>query len=160
MKRMHRRTLLALAACFGLAPALADHQLPQKYDPARDAAADLRQAVTRAQAERKKVLVEVGGEWCTWCHILDKFIASHPQVRRALDEQYVVVKVNFSPQNKNEAVLSRWPKAAGYPHFYVLGATGELLVSQGTGELEQGDSYDEAKVLRFLRRFGGGPQAT
>jgi thiol:disulfide interchange protein len=98
------------------------------------------------------VLVDLGGEWCAWCHILDRFIAAHPEVQRTLDAGYVRVKVNFSPQNRNEALLSRWPRAAGYPHLYVLDASGKLLASQATSELEAGQSYDEQKVLAFLRR--------
>jgi hypothetical protein len=49
-------------------------------------------------------------------------------------------------------VLSRWPKATGYPHFYVLDAAGKVLASQASVELEAGKDYDEAKVLAFLRR--------
>jgi hypothetical protein len=94
----------------------------------------------------------VGGEWCTWCHVLDRFIASHPQVRQVLDQDYVRVKVNYSPQNRNEAVLGRWPKATGYPHFYVLDASGQLLASQATSAFERGQDYDEARLLAFLRR--------
>ena len=105
-----------------------------------------------ARAEGKSVLVDVGGEWCTWCHILDRFIGSRPAVQALLHDHYVTVKVNFSPENRNEALLSRWPRASGYPHFYVLDGTGALVASQATSELEAGQSYDEEKVLVFLRR--------
>jgi len=147
-----RRSLLALACC-GLA-ALAHAQVqPPKFDPSRDAAADVRAAVDSARAQRKNVLVDVGGEWCIWCHILDKFIATHAPVKRLLDDNYVVVKVNWSPQNRNEAVLSQWPKIKGYPHLFVLDDKGQLLHSQDTSELEAGKDYDEGKVLAFLRGY-------
>ena len=137
------------AAC----PALAQAQdLPAKFDPTRDAAADLRTAIETAGKQRKQVLVDVGGEWCIWCHILDRFIASHAPVKRLLDEHYVVVKINWSPQNRNEAVLSQWPRIKGYPHLFVLDANGRLLHSQDTSELESGKDYDEAKVIAFLRK--------
>ncbi|HEY0823572.1 MAG TPA: thioredoxin family protein, partial [Ramlibacter sp.] len=117
-----------------------------------DAAADLQQALALAQAQRKRVLVDVGGEWCAWCHIFDRFVAAHPAVRKAMQDHYVPVKVNYSPRNRNEAVLSQWPRAKGYPHFYVLDAGGNVLASQSSGELESGRDYDETKVLAFLRR--------
>jgi thiol:disulfide interchange protein len=145
-----RRTFLFLACC-GF-PVLAQAQaVPVKFDPSRDAAADVKAAVDEARAQRKQVLVDVGGEWCIWCHILDKFIASHAPVKRLLDDNYVVVKVNWSPQNRNEAVLSQWPKIKGYPHLFVLDDRGQLLHSQDTSELEAGKDYDEGKVLAFLR---------
>ena len=109
-------------------------------------------AVALAQAQRKMVLVDVGGEWCTWCHVFDRFVARSPEVQKAMQERYILVKVNWSPQNRNQALLSQWPKAQGYPHFYVLDAAGRVIASQASAELEAANDYDEAKVLAFLRR--------
>ena len=145
-----RRMLLALACC-GLAALAQAQALPVKFDPARDAASDVRTAVDAARAQHKQVLVDVGGEWCIWCHILDKFIASHAAVKQLVDANYVVVKVNWSPENHNEAVLAPWPKVKGYPHLFVLDDKGRLQHSQDTSALEAGRDYDEAKVLAFLR---------
>ncbi len=152
MAAMHRRVLLTSLVAFVLGPAWGVHVLPEKFEPARDAAADVQQAMTLAQAQRKLVLVDVGGEWCSWCHVFDRFVASHPDVAKVLAERYILVKVNYSPQNRNEGVLSRFPKAKGYPHFYVLDASGKVLVSQASGELENARDYDEGKVLAFLQR--------
>ena len=149
---MHRRSLLATLAVMGLMPAWAFDGVREKFDPGRDAAADVQQALALAQAQRKLVLLDVGGEWCSWCHIFDGFVAARPEVRNTLAQRYIVVKVNWSPQNRNEKLLSRFPKAGGYPHFYVLDASGKLLASQASGELEAGKDYDEARVLAFLRR--------
>src|SRR6476661_78253 len=145
-----RGWLLALACC-SLAALAQAQALPAKFDPTRDAAADVRAAVAQARAQRKQVLVDVGGEWCIWCHILDKVIASHAPVQRLLEDNYVVVTVNWSPQNRNEALLSQWPKIKGYPHLFVLDGKGQLVHSQDTSELEAGRDYDEGKVLAFLR---------
>jgi thiol:disulfide interchange protein len=147
---MERRAVLALFAAAAL-PAQA--ALPLRFDPTRDAAADLRDALAQAGAQGKRVLVDVGGEWCTWCHVLDRFVAGRPEVLRTVNAHYVWLKVNWSPQNRNEPVLSRWPKARGYPHLYVLDPNGQLLASQATSELEAGQDYDEQKMLGFLRRY-------
>lgn len=149
---MKRRTLVANLAVFGIVPAQAADALSERFDPARDAQADVRQAVARAQAEHKSVLVDVGGEWCVWCHIFDRFISTRREVKDTLQANYVLVKVNYSPQQRNEHVLSQWPKAKGYPHFYVLDGAGRLVASQASGELEAGNDYDESKMLAFLRR--------
>ena len=149
---MRKRLLLACLAAAALAPAWSFHTLPDKFEPARDAAADVQHAVALAQAQRKMVFVDVGGEWCTWCHVFDRFVARSPEVQKALQDRYILVKVNYSPQNRNQALLSQWPKAQGYPHFYVLDAAGRVVASQASAELEAARDYDEAKVLAFLRR--------
>jgi hypothetical protein len=69
---MLKRLLLACATALLLLPAWGFHALPEKFEPARDAAADVQQALGLAQAQRKLVLVDVGGEWCAWCHIFDR----------------------------------------------------------------------------------------
>jgi len=148
---MRKRLLLACLAALALAPAWSFHVLPEKFEPARDAAADVQQAVALAQAQRKMVLVDVGGEWCTWCHVFDRFVARSPEVHKAMQDCYILVKVNYSPQNRNQALLSQWPTAKGYPHFYVLDAAGRVIASQASAELEAARDYDEAKVLAFLR---------
>ena len=140
--------LLAIAA-----PWCAAQPLPTRFDPSRDAAADVASAVATAQAQGKRVLVDVGGEWCPWCHLLDHFMADNPEAGRLRDEHYVWVKVNWSPENKNEKLLARWPKVSGYPHLFVLDGRGQLVHSQNTAELEAGRGYDAAKMMAFLRRY-------
>jgi thiol:disulfide interchange protein len=151
---MLRRFLLPALAALVVAPAWG-FGFSEKFEPSRNAMADVEQALGLAQAQRKLVFVDVGGEWCTWCHIFERFVASHPEVKKTLEEKYIVVKVNYSPQNRNEKLLSRWPKAKGYPHFYILDASGRVLLSQPSVELEAGKDYDEAKLLALLRK----PQA-
>lgn len=151
---MNFRILLAVAV-LALAPLVNAADLPAKFDPTRDAAKDVAAATAQAKAQSKRVIVDVGGEWCSWCHILDRFIDDNADVKSLVESKYVWVKVNWSPQNKNEALLSRWPKIKGYPHLIVLDAEGKMLQSQNTGELEAEKSYDKAKMLAFLRQYAG-----
>lgn len=157
MTPMKKRQFIAAAAGIALLPARGDVRLPDKFEPQRDAVADMESALSVAKAQEKRVLVDVGGEWCMWCHILDRFIASDADVRKALETHYVWLKVNFSPQNRNEPLLSRWPKVTSYPHLFVVDASGQLVHSQVTSELEAGKVYDKAKVVAFLERYSKQP---
>lgn len=148
--RLPRRWLLA-AALWAVAGLAAAQGLGSRFDPRRDAAADVAQAVERARAEGKRVIVDVGGEWCTWCHILERFIASNEEVRTLVAAEFVWVKVNHSAANRNEQLLSGWPKVTGYPHLFVLDGAGRLVRSQPTAAFEAGHGYDKAKLLAFLR---------
>lgn len=124
-----------------------------KYDINRDPAEDVRLASGKATLEKKRILVEVGGHWCVWCHLLDNYLAVNADVRDAFGASFVIVKVNFSDENENAAFLGQYPKIDGYPHFIVLDTDGKYLASQGTGELEQGRGYDRAKMLAFASKW-------
>jgi thioredoxin-related protein len=153
---MLRRNLLwGAAACILAGRSWARSALPEHFDPSRDAAADLAAAVSLAKSQGKRVLVEVGGEWCAWCHILDRFVSSNEEIRQLVDSHFIWLKVNYSPANKNEALLARWPKVKGYPHLFVLDDEGRLLHTQPTSELEAGKGYDRKKMIRFLRQYSG-----
>ena len=127
-----------------------------KFDPSRDAVQDIEDGVAEAKRSGRRVLLDVGGEWCVWCKKLDQFFDDNQDVADFLHENFVLLKVNFSPENENERVLSRYPEIPGFPHFFVLDDSGDLLRSQGTAELEEGDHHDRAKVLAFLRRWAPG----
>lgn len=146
---------MAAVVCLPL-PALAAVEapaLPQDFDPSRDPARDLEVALRIARAAGRNVLVDVGGEWCSWCHILDRFFTAHPDLKHLRDQNYVWLKVNWSKENKNEAFLRRWPAVAGYPHLFVLDARGRLLHSQETSLLETTRDYDPVAMRAFLVKW-------
>jgi thioredoxin-related protein len=147
-------SLLLLLAAFCPAQGTSERPLlPERFDPARDAAADIRSAIGEAQRTGKRVLLDVGGEWCVWCRRLDTLFATKTSLKEYRERHYVTVKVNYSRENKNEAVLGAYPKIPGYPHLFVLDAAGKLLHSQDTGALESGKGHDPEKVMAFLRKW-------
>lgn len=133
------------------APVAADKQ--EVFDPSRDAAKDIAYGVALAKKQHKRVLLDVGGEWCPWCKKLDKMFHTDKEVAKMLHDKYVVIKVNFSHENENKAVLSKYPTIPGYPHLFVLNDKGTLIRSQGSGDLESGDHHDHDKVMTFLKKW-------
>src|SRR3982751_113132 len=71
-----------------------------RYDPKRDATQDLSEAINEAARTGKNVMLEVGGDWCSWCHTLDGFFTAHRDLIEVRDKNYVTVKINFSQENK------------------------------------------------------------
>jgi len=45
-----------------------------EFDPGRDASKDLDIAVIEAQRTGKYILLNIGGDWCTWCRKLLIFL--------------------------------------------------------------------------------------
>lgn len=158
---MLRIFALVLALSFSAADANAQTRPPldrslyliQDYDAARDPAADLRLAVSRAQRNNLRILLVVGGDWCAWCHIMDDYIATNASVREEFGQSFLILKVNMNQRNPNEAFLSRFPPSEGYPDFFVLDSDGSYLAQQDTGELEQGNGYNTARMIAFARRW-------
>ena len=56
------------------------------YDPSADAMADISRAVTIAKKSNKHVFVKVGGNWCGWCKLYDKFSSCLLYTSDAADE--------------------------------------------------------------------------
>ena len=127
--------------------------LNASFDPKRDPASDLETAKVEAQRGGKRILLDVGGEWCSWCHILDRFVEGDAEIRSFRDANFVWMKVNYSEDNENKPFLSQYPEVKGYPHLFVLDADGKLLHSQFTGELEKGKGYDRGKFFDFLKAW-------
>jgi thiol-disulfide isomerase/thioredoxin len=150
----------------GNTPAAADVAavvaLNAQFDPARDPVADLATAKVEAQRGGKRIVLDVGGEWCSWCHLLDAFVEGDAEIRSFRDANYVWMKVNYSEDNENAAFLSQYPQIKGYPHLFVLDAQGKLLHSQFTGELEadkgQPKGYNREKFVAFMKDWAP-PQA-
>lgn len=151
-----RNTSLALpAVLWVLLTAAGPSGLPPAgYDPSRDPAADLKAAVTQAQKEHKRILLEVGGEWCPYCRLLNKTIHENQQLLSRLESNFVVLKINFSKDVKNESFLSQYPKIPSYPHIFVLDTDGKLLLSQTPDDFMKDDKYVPDLVLAFVEKWG------
>jgi len=144
--------LLAPLALFLLIPVSYGQDL---FDPKRDAAKDIAAAVKLAGKQNKRILLDVGGNWCGWCKKLDKFFKTDAEAAAILKKSYIVVKINYSQENENKELLSKYPAIQGYPHLFVLDKKGKLIHSQNTGDLETGDHHDSVKVNTFLKKFAG-----
>ncbi len=132
---------------------LEDSKDEHKFDPSKNPFLDLKETVLQANQSGKRILLDVGGEWCIWCHRLDAFIDQHNEIKDFLKDNFVVLKINYSPENKNEKFLEQYPKVAGYPHIFILEKDGKFLFSKNTGELEKDKSYDADKILAFLKEW-------
>lgn len=125
----------------------------EKFDPLRDPKADLAAAVITAAKEKKRIILDIGGEWCGWCVFMDKFFYQNPKLDKLRNDSYVWVKVNMSPENENPEFLAPYPVPTGYPHLYVLDETGKMLYSQDTAPLEAGKGYNLTKFTAFLKAW-------
>ncbi len=114
--------------------------------------ADIAQAVTIAKNSNKHVFIKVGGNWCGWCKLYDKFSKSDADVSNIMKKEYVSILVNWSPENKNLDAMKYLgsPQRFGYPVFVIMNGNGVVIHTQDTALLEEGRGYNKSLVLRFL----------
>jgi thioredoxin-related protein len=155
------RALIAAVAVMALAPAsvaetpavLRAFYVNESYDWRASPYRDLERAIEQASAQNKRILVVVGGDWCGWCEILDRFLVRDADARTAFERSFVVLKVNMSSQNQNAAFLSGFPDSRGYPDFFILESNGAYLGRQRTDVLEAERDYDRARMVAFAERW-------
>lgn len=121
------------------------------FDPDRDPFDDAVVALEQARREQKNVLFDIGGDWCIWCHRLERFINDHAELAQLRERHFVTVKVYLGEQDdSNEEFLEQLPPFDGVPHLFVYNSKGQLLCSQPTEELEEGESYNFERIKNFL----------
>lgn len=125
------------------------------YDPAANAKEDIKKAVSQAKAEGKHVFLQIGGNWCGWCREFHRFTNNDQDIKKLIDENFVVVHVNWSPENKNEELLAEfgYPQRFGFPVFVILDGNGNQIHTQDSGLLELEKSYDKSKVTTFFKNW-------
>jgi thioredoxin-related protein len=125
----------------------------QVYDDTRDAFSDANAALTLAKETNRQVLIEIGGNWCSWCHKMDVFLDDNPDIYQALHSNYVLLKINVSDTNENTDFMASLPPVLGYPHMYVSTSSGKMLLSKDTAELLADGNYSREQWLTFISQW-------
>jgi thiol:disulfide interchange protein len=126
----------------------------EKFYPTANPINDLQATIVKAQKQNKRIILDVGGEWCSWCHEMDNFLVRNVELNKLRNENFLWLKINFSEENKNEAFLAKYPAIKGYPHLFVLEKDGTFIYSKDTSELEDGvKSYNLQKFTEFLNEY-------
>ncbi len=132
----------------------------KSYDPGRDPFNDLVLATNEAEATNRLVLLIVGGDWCSWCLVLEKYLEKNEEFSIAFYQTFEVVKIFYGTENENEFFLSKFPRIKAYPHFFIMDANFGLLGSQNSSSLEKRkkfplspERYREEYMNEFLNKW-------
>jgi uncharacterized protein len=52
------------------------------------------EALARAEAENKPILLDIGAVWCHWCHVIDRESYENPAIAKIINENFVAIKVD------------------------------------------------------------------
>ena len=76
-----------------------------------------------AKKDNKKILIQIGGNWCVWCLRFNHLVTTDPELKAILEKKYLYYHLNYSPENKNEKAFAKYGNPGetyGYPAFLVL----------------------------------------
>lgn len=128
--------------------------LEKPYNPNDNAQEKIDALIKKAKKEHKNIILQAGGNWCSWCLLFNDFIKTNTKVKNELNKNFLYYHLNFSTENKNETVFKKYAPNGdklGYPFFIVLDANGKVVKLQESGSLEEGKGYNEEKVMSFLK---------
>ncbi len=123
------------------------------YDEKADAQELIAAAVRRAKRDHKQVLIEWGGNWCGWCHLLHDTFTKVPGVKEIVTEEYELVLIDSATNQELLAQYAGKHRVLGYPHLTVLDSEGKALTNQDTEPLEKGKGHSPESVAKFLKEW-------
>jgi len=134
--------------------------LPYPYDEkasAKSVDAALDAAFARARASHKRVIVDLGGNWCSWCRLLaavmelpeaEPFIKAHFEV-----VSIAVTSAEKSRDDENRQVLKRFDIKTidGYPYLVVAEPDGRVLARSSA--VTDDAHHTPQAMLDWIARF-------
>jgi len=102
------------------------------YDETADADKDVIAAFARARLSHKRVLIDLGGNWCGDCVVLAN-IMQLPEVKPFVAQHYEVVSVDVGRETKNLQIPARFgvDLKGGVPTVLIVTPDGKTLVDAG-----------------------------
>ena len=133
------------------------------YDETVNPIEQIDQTVAKAKSEGKFVVCQVGGNWCPWCLRFADFITKDTAISKVINENFEYIHVNYNPrksggetqQQQAAALMARLNNCGrfGFPVFVVLDEDGKVIHIQDSSFLEEGQGYNQEKVLRFFKNW-------
>jgi thiol:disulfide interchange protein len=163
MKKLLAVLLLATPA-FAAAPKLSItdfKQLPvvltQPYDEGANADAAVTAAFARAQKSHKRVLIDLGANWCVDCIVLANFLKL-PEMQRFMAAHYEVVTVDVGRFNRNLQIPARFgvtKKLEGVPALLIVTPDGKLINDKDVFATASASEMTPKSVADYLAKYAG-----
>lgn len=158
---MVRKLVIALSVVLFSQAVCAQTKLKKVYDSKINPLEQIDNAVVKAKSEGKFVICQVGGNWCPWCLKFADFISNDTTISNVIAANFEYIHVNYSPRKsqgaekleQGKALMKRLNNAGrfGFPVLVVLDGEGKVIHIQDSGLLEEGESYNQKKVLDFFK---------
>ena len=159
---MRKVIIILIAVLFSLS-ADAQTGLKKVYNEDINPIEQIERTVAKAKSGGKFVVCQVGGNWCPWCLRFADFITKDASISKVINENFEYIHVNYNPRKsqgeekmeQGRALMKRLDNCGrfGFPVFVVLNEEGKVIHIQDSSFLEEGQSYNQEKVLRFFKNW-------
>ena len=130
--------------------------LPYPYDDKADASADVAAAKARALAQRKLLMIDLGGNWCPDCRILAGTMEVQP-LKAFVEAHYVVVTVDVGRFDKNLQIPAHYglmKRLEGVPSLLIVDPASDKLLDAGhTAALADARSMGPQALADWLAQW-------
>jgi thioredoxin-related protein len=124
------------------------------YDEKADAKVLVETALKSAKRFNKRVLIQWGGNWCSWCVLLHDRFKADKDLAKTLLYEYDVVHIDSNNNMDLAAKFGADLKKNGVPFLTVLDADGKVVVNEPTEPFETKvdgkPGHDSKKLKTFL----------
>ncbi|HKQ45060.1 MAG TPA: thioredoxin family protein [Rhizomicrobium sp.] len=133
-------------------------QLPiltmRPYDEAANADVQVAAAFARAQKSQKRVLIDLGGNWCPDCIVLTNLMKL-PQMRRFMDRHYELVMVDVGRFNRNLQIPARFgiAKLRGVPALLIATPGGTLINKDNVFATTDARNMTPQAIADYLAKY-------
>ena len=105
-----------------------------------------------SQACSQTILLEVGGEWCSWYHTLDRFFEAHAELIQLRDRNFVTVKINFSEMKTKTSCPGTGTFLAILTYSCLI-RTASYCFQRIPAQWKSRKSYDLQRLTAFLKEW-------
>jgi thioredoxin-related protein len=136
-----------------------DHHDPKKVldflnqwkVPPQDARRIVADALSRASADDRRVLLTFGAPWCGWCHKLHDWLGQS-QVAAIFDREFIIAQVDIDRMTDGPEVMKKYrpDTSGGIPWYVILDSQGKSLATADSPRGNIGYPFQPAEIDHFL----------
>ena len=164
MKRLAAGLVLLAMPAFAAAPApkpsiASIQQLPvvlmQPYDEHANGDAAVAAAFERARKSHKRVLIDLGGNWCVDCVVLANFLKL-PEMQRFMAAHYEMVQVDVGRFDRNRQIPARFGitgRLKGVPALLVATPDGKLMNGNDIFATADASSMTPQALANYVAKY-------
>jgi thiol-disulfide isomerase/thioredoxin len=127
------------------------------YDANANADAAVDAAFARAKANHKRVLIDMGGNWCGDCVVLANLMQL-PEMKRFMTAHFEIVSVDIGRYDKNLQIPGRFGavdklKNGGVPSLIIAESDGTFVNNMDVSALEDARHMTPQSIADWLARW-------
>lgn len=108
-----------------------------------------------AQKEKKKVVIQVYADWCSWCKKMERETFPDSEVQKELKRNYYLYRLNGESNETIKYDGRKWTKAEFTKAFGIKGFPSTIFLNFNSKPITVLPGYVDAKTFASILKFIG-----